>query len=415
MATNYVHVIRQFNRNVRLYLLAQLFVGLSYFGIFSVLFNLYLLRLGYGTETIGVINSGMLLGYALFSPFAGSLGRRLGINRLISLGLAVTMIGFLVLPAAGVFQGLLRSVWLVAAGGLVWLGMAAVLVNGDVLLYTEAGEEGSGHAFPIFLALWGFGSFAGSLVAGRLPSLVSGLLQLPVSHPASYGCSLLFSGVLLIPGLMCLILIKPTGQGSTKVTERAPGNAPYGLMLLLVAIQMLQGTGEGAVRMFLNVYLADGLRLSTSGIGTLMAVAQLLPVLVALIAPFFLTRWGNQRVFVWSSLAIALCLVPLGTVSHWSAAGIGYTGIMAMAWMWRTPFIRYRMALVPPGWRPLVNGTLNMALGLSWSAVTLADGYVIATLGYSAFFLGAAALTAAGTLIFRFSFPPDQPPVRTRT
>jgi MFS family permease len=407
LATRYLQSIRAFNRNVRLYLAAQLFVGLSYFGIFSVLFNLYLLRLGYGTQAIGTINAGMLLGYALFSPFAGSLGNRLGMHRVIWIGLAITMVGFLALPMAGALRGLFRSAWLVAAGGLAWLGMAGVLVNGDVLLYAEAGREGSGHAFSIFLALWGITSFAGSIAAGWLPTLISMLVRIPAADPSTYAYSLLLSGVLLVPGLVCLVLIRPSVQAGTAVTEKATGKAPYAIMLLLSLVQMLQGTGEGAVRAFLNVYLAEGLHISTSGIGTLMAVAQLLPVPVALVAPLILSRWGNQRVFVWSSLAVAVCLLPLALIPRWTAAGFGYTGIMSMAWLWRTPSIRHRMGLVAPGWRPLVNGMLNMALGVSWSAVTLAGGYAIAAWGYRTFFLGAAALTAAGALIFRYRFPPD--------
>ena len=146
----------------------------------------------------------------------------------------------------------------------------------------------------------------------------------------------------------------------------------------------------------------------TSGIGSLMAVAQLLPIPVALMVPLFLRRWGNQRVFVWSSLGIAVCLLPLALIQHWGAAGIGYSGIMAMAWVWRTPFVLLRLGLVKPEWRPVVNGAANMALGLSVSAITLAGGYIIAAWSYRSLFLTAAALTAAGSLLFWISFRPGR-------
>ena len=59
----YLHVLRDFNRDVRLYLITTMLIGLTVDGgVYTVLFNLYLLRLGYGPEFIGLVNgSGMLL------------------------------------------------------------------------------------------------------------------------------------------------------------------------------------------------------------------------------------------------------------------------------------------------------------------------------------------------------------------
>ena len=76
MATDYMEVFRSFNRNVRLYLIVHVFIGLAWFGVFFVLSNLYLLRLGFGPQSIGVMNSVMMHANALFCHFAGVLGKR---------------------------------------------------------------------------------------------------------------------------------------------------------------------------------------------------------------------------------------------------------------------------------------------------------------------------------------------------
>ena len=53
--TAYLRILSGFSRDGRLYLLASALLGLTYWGgIASVLANLYLLRLGYGPEFIGL-------------------------------------------------------------------------------------------------------------------------------------------------------------------------------------------------------------------------------------------------------------------------------------------------------------------------------------------------------------------------
>jgi len=58
------------------------------------------------------------------------------------------------------------------------------------------------------------------------------------------------------------------------------------------------------------------------------------------------------------------------------------------------------MELVSPGWRAVVNGASNMALGSSMSAISLGGGYIVTALGYRSLFLTGAGVTAAGALLF---------------
>ncbi len=70
-ATAYVKKLRLFNRDVRLYLVSSALVGLAWLGIFTVIFNLYLLRLDYDLAFIGLVNACGMLAYALISLPAG--------------------------------------------------------------------------------------------------------------------------------------------------------------------------------------------------------------------------------------------------------------------------------------------------------------------------------------------------------
>ena len=109
----YLHILRGFNRDVRLYLITTMLIGLTVDGgVYTVLFNLYLLRLGYGPEFIGLVNgSGMLL-FALFCLPAGALSGRLGNRRMMIAGLTLLLIGCGLLPFAEIHTGNWRAGWL---------------------------------------------------------------------------------------------------------------------------------------------------------------------------------------------------------------------------------------------------------------------------------------------------------------
>ena len=79
MIRQYVRAFGEFSRNVRLFLFASSLIGFAVFGgVYPVLFNLFLLRLGYGPEFIGLTRAVSLLSYAVLSPPAGALGARWG-------------------------------------------------------------------------------------------------------------------------------------------------------------------------------------------------------------------------------------------------------------------------------------------------------------------------------------------------
>ena len=54
--SNYLRTIRLFNRDVHLSLFTWGMVAFGFFGIQAVLMNLYILRLGYEPEFIGLLN-----------------------------------------------------------------------------------------------------------------------------------------------------------------------------------------------------------------------------------------------------------------------------------------------------------------------------------------------------------------------
>ncbi len=79
-------VARTFNTSTWITMWYWALLAFAYFGLQGVLLNLYLLRLGFGLEFIGLLNgSGQLLWAAAALP-SGALGRRIGLRPALILG-----------------------------------------------------------------------------------------------------------------------------------------------------------------------------------------------------------------------------------------------------------------------------------------------------------------------------------------
>ena len=108
----YLQKLRLLSRDVRLYLITAALVGFCYMGIYVVLFNFYLLRLGYGPEFIGLVSSASSLAYALSSFPAAALSRRWGIRRTTIAGVSLIVAGLGLPPLAELAPAAMQPGWL---------------------------------------------------------------------------------------------------------------------------------------------------------------------------------------------------------------------------------------------------------------------------------------------------------------
>ncbi len=155
-------------------------------GIYTLLLNLYLLRLGYSPGFVGVVNASGMLALALFSLPAGALGGRWGSRRTLIAGLSLIVIGLGLLPLAELVPVPFRRGWLVGTYMIAWLGVAMYFVNTNPFLMVVTTAVERNHVFSVQVALWPIAGFAGSLVGGVLPDHIAGLLRVPLDHPAPY-------------------------------------------------------------------------------------------------------------------------------------------------------------------------------------------------------------------------------------
>ena len=397
----YLHVLRGFNRDVRLYLITTMLIGLTVDGgIYTVLFNLYLLRLGYGPEFVGLINGAGMLVFALICLPAGTFGGRWGNRRMMIVGLSLLVIGCGLLPFAESRTENWQAGWLFITWCFAFIGFAVYFVNTAPFAMKIAHQRERNHVFSVQAAAWSLAGFAGSLVGGFLPGVFAIYLGVSLDQPAPYRYSLLAASLLLIPSVLA---IAATREGPTQPIKERPvkgETSPLRLIALLTLIRLLVVTGVGTLFTFFNVYMDAGLHISTAHIGVLSAIGRLLSIPTALIVPLLTARWGNGRTAAWASLGTAIGMLPLILISHWSAAGLGFIGVLALTSIRYPAFLVYTMEVVSPARRGTMSGAGEMASGLSFSAMALGGGYIIKAFGYRSFFLTGASLTVIGTLSF---------------
>ena len=399
--TTYLTAVRLFNRDVLLFLLNIFFFGFTVFGgIYNVLLNLYLLRLGYGPEFIGLINSGGLLSLAVFSLPAGTIGRRWGSRRTMIIGMILLVLGYISLPFAEFIPTNLQTGWLLATYAIAWIGTGLYFVNSNPFLTEITTSQNRNYAFSVRAAILPLAGFAGSLIGGVLPGFFATTFDLSLNGPAAYRYTLLIAATLTIPGLLA---IRATRGGNLVRSDENvvdSGHAPFGLIIFLSLVWLLRWAGSGSANTFFNVYLDSGLGVSTAKIGLLSAAGQLLAIPVALSFPLLAERWGVGSTFVLGSTLMALGLLPMLMFPHWSIVGLGFIGVLALSSITRASITVYQMEIVSPEWRTMMSGATAMAAGLGWAATTFGGGFIITALGYNSFFLTAAGLVASGALIF---------------
>lgn len=415
MAANYLGTLRKFNRNVRFYLLATALLGFAIDGgVYSVIFNLYLLRLGFGPEFIGQANSLGLLAFALSSLPSGTLGAWFGNRRMMVVGLVFMIAGGFGLPLAQYAPGAWIGPVIMGAYALLYLGLALYFVNSVPLVMEIAGPEERTHAFAMQTALLALAAFSGALIGGFLPRLFASAMGMTLHQPAPYRLPLVFAAVLMVPAVWAILSIRPapSAEDATPAAAGAQrgglrGSAESSLILTLVLLSVVRFFQVGAIgsaSTFFNVYMDTQLNVATGQIGVLAAVARLLGVPAALLTPVLVARWGAPRAVLGASTLTAISMLPLALIPHWGAAGIGYVGVTALSSIRYPAYLLYSMELVPPTWRGTLAGAGEMSGGLSFALMAFAGGYLIEAQGFPALFLTGAVLATVGTLLFYLWF-----------
>lgn len=378
--------LSRYNRDVKLLLLSTGILSISFFGIQALLKILYILRLGYGPEYIGLFSASGALGYMAMSLPSGWLGERWGISRTMAVGALATTVGMVMLPLSEAVPLWARDGWPIVSQVVQAGGYAMFSINFVPALMAATLPENRNSAYALSSTLRSLGTFVGTISGGLLPGLLAGMVGQGLDSPVPYRLGLwigpIVAGIAIVPLLR--IREQRVVAGSTGAVST--GNFPVLSVGLLILFVSLSQAASATCQAFCNAYMDTELTLSPAMIGLIMGVGQFAAIFAPMLLPRMARARGNGWTLLVITLASALTLTPLILIHHWLGAGLGIVGTLVLAAMWMPTLQVYQMEMIAPRWRSLAYGTVSMAMGLNFAMISYGGGFVVADLSYAVLF-----------------------------
>jgi len=378
---DYLAKLRKFQTNARLYLLYSFASGFA-MGILRLLFNFYVLSIGYDRGLMGTLAGIPPLVIAALAIPAGMLSHRFGLR--------FTLISGATLMVFSIF-GLSMSTALV---GLVLFsvtrGLSRTLLSvSNAPFMTEHSESTERtHLFSVQFATRLAAMFFGGILGGALPSLVASILGVGPQDLAAYRGALWVCAALYTLAILPLLRLP---RLATKTEPRANPRLremfrnPKQLLRLFIP-QVIIGFGAGVLVPFLNVYFRDRYGLSDFTIGTLYSIQSVFMAVASLLGPVVAERLSRVRAVVVVQLLSIPFLVLLGYAPLVSFSAIGFFARASLMNMGNPLYTAFAMESVETDRRPTASALMQMSWQGTRSFGAFASGHIQEGPGFSALF-----------------------------
>ncbi len=376
--TTYINRIRAFSRNARLYLVSQAIYGTA-IGIFQLLFNFYVLSLGYDEAVLGNLVAARSMTSLIMAIPCGFLTDRIGKRNSIvisivgysaSVGLMLLFPSSLMFLAMNIVQGLAQSLSGVAMGPF---------------LMENSKDTERTYLFSISSGLQMTTISIGQWIGGYLPTWIALRLAISALNTKSYAMSLwtvaLISLLSVMPILFVSNLISKKSDRPTFAPMSFIRNNP-GKIQKLILPTLITSIGAGLIMPFMNVYFRNVHQQSDTSIGMIFAWGSLAMGIGLIIAPALAERFGKIQIVVLSQALSVPFLMMLGFAP--------WFGIVLLAYYMRTMLMNmsspiystYVMEQVDPESRGMLASLTSMASNFGWALSPTISGYLQIRYGF---------------------------------
>jgi MFS family permease len=389
----------EFREDTRLILIASGIFSVGFFGIQTLLKVLYILRLGYGLEYVGLFTATPALTFMAMSLPSGAIGNRIGLKPAMVMGGVFTTAGMLLLPLAEAVPPWAADAWPIFTQMALTTGWAMFSINMVPALMAATTTRTRDDAYALSSMLRGLGTFFGTVVGGLLPMMFAVLLGQSLDGPAPYRWALLVGALFGVVGLVPLLRVRNVELEPVDAETERHGNFPTLLVAIVVLHVFLIHGGIATCQSFCSAYMDTDLHLSAAAIGLLTGIGQFAAVLAPVMMPVLAARRSNAWTMMMAAVGTAVFMLPLALIPNWFAAGIGRLGVLALAAIWMPALQVFQMGAVDRHWRSLAYGTVSTGMGFSFGAISLVGGFIAASWGYSSLFMMGAVMAAMGAAV----------------
>lgn len=387
-----------FRPNARLYLTYGIIAGIA-LGIFRLLFNFYVLSLGFDEKLLGnLVTTSNLTALIVALPMgylADYLGRKSSL--LISGAIICLTIGMMViLPVPSILYGM--NVISGAAQSLAAVTMSPFLME-------NSGEHERTYLFSFSSGIQMVSASVGSWIGGYLPSWVAGMRSVEAVSSQAYGGSILVVSMALAISVLPLIMIKMPRLNHEERTVFAPfsyaAKNPKKLTQLILPM-LITSFGAGLIMPFMNVFFRLQYHQSDQVIGVLFAWGSLAMGLGLLAAPPLADRLGKiQIVVITQGLSIPF-LILLGFSPLFWVSGVAYYIRVALMNMSSPVYQTFVMEQVEPSSRAMVASLVSMSWNFGWAVSPTISGILQVQYGFGPPFLGTIILYIISVFLYWF-------------
>lgn len=386
-----------FKPNARLYLIYVILAGAA-MGVYRLLFNFYVLSLGYDEALLGrlVTTSSLtaLLAALPMGYLADRLGRKLS---LIGSGIA-TSIAILLMwawPGAVVFY--ITNVMFGIAQSL------SAVTMGPFLMENSSDVERT-YLFSFNAGLQMVAGSVGNWLGGYLPAWLIGAVTVQAATSSqAYGAAMLVVGLGSGAALLPLFFLRSPHLSPRDRSVFAPlryaADHPGGLSRLIMPM-LITSIGAGLIMPFMNVFFRQVYNQPDSTIGALFAWGSLAMGVGLLVAPPLADRMGKiQLVVVTQALSIPFLFLLGYAPWFWMSASAYYVRLALMN-MSSPVYQTFVMEHVEPEARATVASLVSMSWNFGWAFSPMISGWLQVRYGFGYAFLGTIVLYTLSTWMY---------------
>jgi MFS family permease len=388
--------VKAFRPNARLYLLNVIIIGAA-MGVFRLLFNFYVLSLGYDEALIGSLVTVSSLAALIMALPMGYLADYLGRKQSLILAgifMSAALMVMVFWPSAAVFYAM--NVFFGISQSLAAVTMAPFLME-------NSGQEERTYLFSFSSGLTMASASVGNWIGGYLPSWVAAREMVEATSSAAYGGSLFVVGIVTFFSLIPLTLIK---MPRTKRTERsvfAPiayaSKNPSKLTKLILPM-LITSIGAGLIMPFMNVFYRNQYDQPDPVIGAIFAWGSLAMGIGLLLAPPLADRMGKiQLVVITQGLSIPFLILLGFSPWFWMSAAAFYVRLALMN-MSGPVYQTFVMENVEESARATVASLVSMSWNFGWVFSPMISGWFQVNYGFGPSFIGTIALYTIAVYLY---------------
>jgi MFS family permease len=393
-AVGYLTSVYRFNRNIHFSLAASVLSSTA-IGMFSVVFNLYILSLGIGAEQLGRIVGTSPLAEAIAAIPAAFIAERIGFKRsmvFIYVATGLTQLASVATPNPSIIM---------LASFLGGLGGAGAFVAQLPFLAANSREGERNLVFSASTVLQSISWSLGAVLAGYLPNLVG---SITVDITSAYRVTLFVAGALSLVALLPTMMIREQPPLSTRNISLSP--YLWGLNRNTfdhAFISLFRGLSMGLVTPFLNVFFVYHLGTSREFFSTVSAVSILPSTLSTALAPAVASALGTARALTVlrclnaiPTFAITLSSIPLVAATIYWLGGIVSGAAQPLTFAFAMESAERKAKSATAAW-------MHVAFVLGSAIAAPLTGVLMARSEYAwPFYLSAISIAVAGVLNHAF-------------